>query len=101
LTRASNQAMLAAQGIVAGTGKELTPWQQEEYAKISSLGWSASDLANYYQSEGVPVARSEIDMILAAAGMGLDSNPFKMGGATPTQPALNPMLPEYEGGMPG
>lgn len=101
LTRASNQAMLAAQGIASGEGKPLTPWQQQEYQRISSLGWSASDLANYYQSEGVPVARSEIDIILAAAGMGLDANPFKMGGATPTQPAMNPMAPEYEGGMAG
>lgn len=99
-TIAENQAQLARE---AGPGnKPLTPYQQQEYENMQAGGFDSADVAAIYNSIGYPLKESEVNDILAGAG--ITPRKPKPGGTTgerPTNPALTPAAPEFEGGMPG
>jgi hypothetical protein len=101
-TIAENQARLAREATAAGTGKALTPYQQAVYSVAKNKNLTASDVAQSFSAAGVPVKGSEVNDILAAAGLNLGGQPPFTGPATkPTAPATTPQPPEFPGGMAG
>lgn len=99
-TIAENQARLARE---AGPGnKPLTPYQQQVYDLAQANEMTSQDIAQSFNTIGYPLQESEVDDLLMGAGLKLPPRkPGGVRGEQPTNPALTPQPPEYNGGNPG
>jgi hypothetical protein len=102
LTRGALWANEAQTALDAGTTRALTPWEQKVYDRAVINQETAADVAQFQNLNGVPVTTTQIETILKGAGLQLQGRqPYREPGADATEPAKNPVPPEYPGGLPG